>query len=293
MIRHHSYYSVSSSDVAASDLNSSDVNVPAKVVSSESEKPRRSRFAYRPMYGYLVIALFVLVMSWEQVRTDAAAVEGAIPEQSIRLRILANSDNPVDQAVKRHVRDAVVKAMNGWVAGPSTIEAARQTIRLHMGEIEAIVAHELEIRGFDYGFKAELAVVPFPTKMYGSRVYPAGDYEALRITLGDGAGQNWWCVLFPPLCFVDAASGEAEPVAAAAPADQAENKQDASAKVSKSKTKANGNEQALVKQAEAGKAGKTEHAQKEQTASAETPKAKFFIVEIFEAIIGFFRSLFA
>ncbi|EFM09104.1 stage II sporulation protein R [Paenibacillus curdlanolyticus YK9] len=280
MIRHHSYYSV----------DSSTPNVRSEARSIELDKPRRSRFAYRPMYGYLIIALFVLVMSWEQVRTDAAAVEGAIPEQSIRLRILANSDNPVDQAVKRHVRDAVVQAMNSWVAGPSTIEAARETIRSHMGEIEKIVAHELEIRGFDYGFKAELAVVPFPTKMYGNRIYPAGDYEALRITLGKGAGQNWWCVLFPPLCFVDAASGEAEPVAAAA-AEQ-DGKQPAAAKTSKSKSTADSkNQQAHVQQAKLDQADKAVSAQADQ--STETPQAKFFIVEIFEAIIGFFRSLFA
>ncbi|GFN32731.1 stage II sporulation protein R [Paenibacillus xylaniclasticus] len=256
MIRHHFYYSVDSSEIVRRPI----------------ERPRRSRFVYRPMYGYLVLALFVLVMSWEQLRTDAAAIEGAIPEQSIRLRILANSDSPVDQAVKRHVRDAVVNAMNSWVTGPASIEDARATIRSHMGELEAVIAQELQSRGFDYGFQAELAVVPFPTKMYGSRVYPAGDYEALRITLGQGAGQNWWCVLFPPLCFVDAATGEAAPAKTA----------------NTSKVKSDSSEE-LVKLTKADGEGK----QLEQQQDGEAPKAKFFLVEIIESIIRFFKNLFS
>ncbi|WP_127534760.1 stage II sporulation protein R [Paenibacillus kobensis] len=293
MIRLHSYYSIGT--------------VPS-VDSLKQANKRPSRFAYRPMYGYLILALFVLVMSWEQLRTDAAAVEGAIPEQSIRLRILANSDSPVDQAVKRHVRDAVVNAMNGWVSGPATIEDARATIRTHMSELEAVIEQELQSRGFEYGFHAELAVVPFPTKMYGSRVYPAGDYEALRITLGKGAGQNWWCVLFPPLCFVDAASGEAAPADSQAAdkkeaatdkteAKNADKKADkkadqaATAKASTLKAKA-GDGGAQTKLAKADSEGK-QAKQDKQTQDGEAPKAKFFIVELIEAIIRFFKNLFS
>lgn len=282
MIRHHSYYSVDSNDSSS-------------VPSSKLAQPRRSRFAYRPMYGYLILAVFVILMSWEQVRTDASAIEGAIPDQSIRLRILANSDAPADQAVKRHVRDAVVEAMNKWVSGPATIDQARETINTHMGEIEAVIAHELEIRGFDYGFKAELAVVPFPTKMYGSRVYPAGDYEALRITLGKGAGQNWWCVLFPPLCFVDAASGEAEPAKAEAAVEQADSKPaKAEGKADVKAAKADSKE-VTVKNAQADDAQvkQTSNNDDSQAQSGQAPKAKFFLVELFEALIRFFQNLFS
>ncbi|PWW08436.1 stage II sporulation protein R [Paenibacillus cellulosilyticus] len=282
MIRHHSYYSVDSNP-ASND---------STVSSSKLAQPRRRRFAYRPMYGYLILAVFVILMSWEQVRTDASAIEGAIPDQSIRLRILANSDAPADQAVKRHVRDAVVEAMNNWVSGPATIDQARETIRTHMGEIEAVIAHELEIRGFEYGFKAELAVVPFPTKMYGSRVYPAGDYEALRITLGKGAGQNWWCVLFPPLCFVDAASGEAEPArtetAAVEQADAKPAKAEGKSDVTTSKASA---KDSSVKNTKAEADTQVTKSADEQ--SGQAPEAKFFLVELFEAIIRFFHNLFA
>ncbi|WP_068620707.1 stage II sporulation protein R [Paenibacillus tuaregi] len=160
----------------------------------------------------LVICIAVLVMSWEEQKTDAAVTSTEIPKDSIRLRILANSDRPEDQVVKRSVRDAVVEQMNGWVKtleNPQSLEEARAVVREKLPEIEEQVGRTLKAKGETYGYKVELGVVPFPTKMYGGEVYPAGDYEAVRVTLGSGTGQNWWCVLFPPLCFIDAGTGDA------------------------------------------------------------------------------------
>lgn len=226
----------------------------------------RYKFPYRKSYGFIVFAIILLVMSWEAMKMDAAVAGGQIPEESIRLRILANSDRPADQLVKRVVRDEIVKAMNGWVSGPQTIEEARASIRENMSEIERIVANVLASRGFDYSFKAELGVVPFPTKMYGNQVYPAADYEALLITIGEGAGQNWWCVLFPPLCFIDAVSGEASAAAADTGAvkasDETPAKQPALAKTSAS------------------------------ISDNEAPEVKFFLWEMIESIINWFKSLF-
>ncbi|MNE72572.1 Stage II sporulation protein R [compost metagenome] len=82
-------------------------------------------------------------------------------------------------------------------------------IKDNLASVENIVEQTLRSSGKSYSYTVELGVVPFPTKLYGGKVYPAGDYEALRITLGEGDGKNWWCVLFPPLCFVDAGSGDA------------------------------------------------------------------------------------
>ncbi|WP_042195646.1 stage II sporulation protein R [Paenibacillus camerounensis] len=156
--------------------------------------------------------LMVLMMVWEGQKSDAAVAESAIPQQSIRLRILANSDGTADQLVKRQIRDAIVEQMNQWVSGledPQSLEQARTLIRSHLPELNELVASELEKRGIGYEYKVELGVVPFPTKLYGGTVYPAGEYEAVRVTLGAGKGQNWWCVLFPPLCFIDAGTGDA------------------------------------------------------------------------------------
>ncbi|QCT04623.1 stage II sporulation protein R [Paenibacillus algicola] len=152
----------------------------------------------------LLSILFLVVMSWEEQRIDAAVTEGAIPEESIRLRILAHSDAPEDQLVKQDIRDAVVMQMKSWVGelAPESLEQAKAMTRNHLPEIEALVAQELDVRGITYAYQVELGEVPFPTKMYGRVIYPAGDYEAVRITLGSGKGKNWWCVLFPPLCFI-------------------------------------------------------------------------------------------
>lgn len=159
-------------------------------------------------YIYLIFAFLVLLVSWEHNRTMAAVMESDIPEESIRLRILANSDSVADQALKRRVRDAIVEQMNTWVSGPTTLEEARVIINGRIPELEELVKREIERNGYSYSSKVELGMVPFPAKMYGNKVYPAGDYEALRVTIGSGEGQNWWCVLFPPLCFVEAAKGE-------------------------------------------------------------------------------------
>ncbi|AWB47072.1 stage II sporulation protein R [Paenibacillus sp. CAA11] len=160
----------------------------------------------------IMFSTFILMMSWEGQKTDASAINTLIPQDSIRLRILANSDRPADQLVKRKVRDAVVEQMNTWVESleqPQSLEAAREIVRAKLPEVEAQVARTLKENGKSYGFKVELGQVPFPAKLYGGTLYPAGNYEALRVTLGDGEGKNWWCVLFPPLCFIDAGSGEA------------------------------------------------------------------------------------
>ncbi|UOK63273.1 stage II sporulation protein R [Paenibacillus sp. OVF10] len=162
--------------------------------------------------GLIIVCLMMIIMMWEGQKTDAAVAATAIPEQSIRLRILANSDAPGDQLVKREIRDAVVAQMGEWVSeleNPQSLDEARKVIREHLSEIENRVGEELASRSLNYEYQVELGSVPFPTKLYGGTVYPAGDYEAVRITLGEGKGQNWWCVLFPPLCFIDAGTGDA------------------------------------------------------------------------------------
>jgi len=142
-------------------------------------------------------------------KNDAALLETAIPEEAIRLRILANSDSPQDQAIKMLVRDRVVEQMNSWASEANTIEEARLVVNAHLSELNDIVAAVLNENGQAYQYNLMLANVDFPTKAYGGLVYPGGEYEALLITLGKAEGRNWWCVLFPPLCFTDTVSGEA------------------------------------------------------------------------------------
>ncbi|MCR8645107.1 stage II sporulation protein R [Paenibacillus sp. N1-5-1-14] len=175
---------------------------------SAPTKSSNQSFTFRT-YMILAFALIFMIVVWENNKGNTAIAASTIPQESIRLRILANSDDPMDQLVKRDIRDSVIAQIGEWAGGPQTLEQARETINSHLTEIEDLVGKELQKRGYSYGYKVELGQVPFPAKMYGGQVYPAGDYEALRISLGKAEGQNWWCVLFPPLCFVDVVSGDA------------------------------------------------------------------------------------
>lgn len=161
---------------------------------------------------YTAFALLLVVIQWAFHQNDAVmSAAGRVPEDAIRLRILANSDTAEDQWLKRKVRDEVVAYVHTLTDEMDSIETARQRIPRHMPEIERRVEQRIAQYGFSYHVDVYYGQVPFPTKVYGNRRYPAGVYEALRITIGEGAGANWWCVLFPPLCFVDTANADTRP----------------------------------------------------------------------------------
>lgn len=154
---------------------------------------------------YIVLLSWAAVISFYVPEKESAAAENimVIPDEAIRLRILANSDSEKDQEVKRAVRDAVNKQINEWVEKLTSIDEARTVISSRQPELESIAKKELEKNGLDYSVRIDFGDVQFPTKLYGQYLYPAGTYEAVLITLGEGKGANWWCVLFPPLCFLD------------------------------------------------------------------------------------------
>ncbi|MFD1362018.1 stage II sporulation protein R [Lentibacillus salinarum] len=131
-----------------------------------------------------------------------------IPDDAIRLRILANSDQDADQQLKRKVRDDVNAAISEWVEDMTDIDEARKLIEAHIPEIRSIVEDVLEAENKQQTVDVEYGQnITFPAKLYGSYLYPPGEYEAVLITLGEGEGANWWCVLFPPLCFLDFSNG--------------------------------------------------------------------------------------
>lgn len=132
-----------------------------------------------------------------------------IPNEAIRLRILANSDSDKDQAIKRLVRDEINKEITKWVEDLTSLDDARNIIKSKLPEIQAIAEEIVAAEGSNQSVKTEFDKVQFPTKLYGQFLYPAGEYEAILITLGEGEGANWWCVLYPPLCFLDFSNGEA------------------------------------------------------------------------------------
>ncbi|GAW92133.1 stage II sporulation protein R [Calderihabitans maritimus] len=125
------------------------------------------------------------------------------PYGLIRLHIIANSDTPEDQELKRKVRDAIMAELGSRFQAANTLSEARRVVRANLAAMEQIAARTIRTAGKDYPVTARWGYFDFPTKSYGSFVLPAGRYEAVRVVIGEGKGENWWCVLFPPLCFVD------------------------------------------------------------------------------------------
>jgi len=156
-------------------------------------------------YG-LCILIILLVVSGILVPLDTVYADYDLPKV-IRLHVVANSDATVDQELKNKVRDAVITQMATAFKASTDLAQARQLIRKNLPAIEERARQELAKYGKDYTVKAQLGVFEFPTKTYGNMTLAAGYYEALRITIGEGAGTNWWCVLYPPLCFIDLPHG--------------------------------------------------------------------------------------
>lgn len=164
-------------------------------------------------YFILIVLLlsggFLYNQMVKEEETTTFTKELSIPKQAIRLRILANSDQPKDQWLKRKVRDAIIQEIKNWKNKPHDIQGARELIQEKLPVFQRISEQTLAKYGHTEPVQIDFGQVPFPTKKYGDQIYPAGNYEALRITIGEGKGGNWWCVLFPPLCFIDMSHGDA------------------------------------------------------------------------------------
>jgi len=160
-------------------------------------------------YKIIAVAIFTLFLfgAVMLIYTNTDAELADVPDKLIRLHVVANSDSPEDQQLKLFVRDEVIKRMSPKFEGLKDISEVRRTIEQSLGEIEAIANEVIAKFGKNYGVRAELAKTDFPTKIYGNLTLPAGSYQALNIVIGSGQGKNWWCVMFPPLCFIDIAHG--------------------------------------------------------------------------------------
>ncbi|MGE7183624.1 stage II sporulation protein R [Peribacillus sp. NPDC006672] len=160
---------------------------------------------------YLLILTIGTIVSIYMPKAEMVGAEETmvIPDEAIRLRILANSDTEEDQAVKRLIRDEVNEDITKWVQELTSLDEARDVITSHLPDIQATAEAVIKEQGLEQSVKVDFGQAEFPTKLYGQYLYPAGDYEAVIITLGEGEGANWWCVLFPPLCFLDFSNGTA------------------------------------------------------------------------------------
>ena len=150
-----------------------------------------------------------IIISKRAVEVDAkiSEIQKSLSEEVFRFHVLADSDSDDAQAVKLKVRDEVIKYMKNTMPGNQDIISAKQTEQWaeeHLFEIENIAEETIREEGYFYGAKAEVTTCYFPEKRYGDVTFPQGYYRALRIELGEAKGHNWWCVLYPNLCFIDA-----------------------------------------------------------------------------------------
>jgi stage II sporulation protein R len=147
----------------------------------------------------LVIAAVLSCCGIWQCRQERMVEE--IAGKVIRFHVLANSDAQADQDLKLKVRDAVGSFMQPKLSGVSDINASRQAVKENLSGIEETAQEVIAQEGYTYDVQASLTVTDFPEKTYGDYTFPAGKYEALEVVIGDGGGHNWWCVMYPNLCF--------------------------------------------------------------------------------------------
>lgn len=190
----------------------------AKAVHDESNKSKgrdHRMFTAKKKRLALVEAALLAGLAAALLWTAAAdRSQQAVSDKVVRLHVLANSDSEEDQALKLRVRDRVMERTAQWLQSSTDRAEAEGLLRGGLLELEAIAAQEIAEAGYDYPVTAQVTRTDFPTKAYEGFSLPAGEYLALRIVIGEGAGQNWWCVVFPPLCTAAASDVPASALAA-------------------------------------------------------------------------------
>lgn len=148
-------------------------------------------------------AAFITVNTYK--KSNTYKVQKEIADNIIRFHVRANSDKDYDQELKLKVKDRVVKYLEEELGTAQNLDEARNILYDDIDNLKKIALDVIEAEGFAYDVNVYFETSYFPMKIYGDMSFPPGEYEALRIDIGEACGRNWWCVLFPPLCFVDSA----------------------------------------------------------------------------------------
>lgn len=150
-----------------------------------------------------IILIFLSALSIYMVYNRSIEKETIrIPESAIRFRVLANSNSLRDQKIKENIRDKMQKELYDLLKDSKSINHARNLITSNIDNFDNLLASEM--KDTEYSYKIDYGLHNFPEKKYKGITYEAGEYESLLVTLGEGKGDNWWCVLFPPLCLLEA-----------------------------------------------------------------------------------------
>lgn len=150
-----------------------------------------------------LLSLYIFISAYSYVY----AISNNLSSNVFRLHVIANSDTVEDQNLKYKVRDKLLEYMNNLCSNISTREEAINIAKTHLSNFTEIAENTVKEEGFSYKVTVEIGNFEFPTKTYGDVAFPAGYYDALRVKIGEASGQNWWCVMFPPLCFIDTSTG--------------------------------------------------------------------------------------
>ena len=151
-------------------------------------------FMWTAMAGVVFLYIWIAVLGKDPLQPSIAS-------KILRFHVLANSDSETDQQVKEKVRDAVGTYLKPFLEEADNLDETRKIVNAHMEEIIEVSKQTLAKNGYDYEVKAVVTHTYFPKKTYGSYTFAKGTYEALEITIGEGDGKNWWCVLYPNMCF--------------------------------------------------------------------------------------------
>ena len=151
----------------------------------------------------LLFALFLFTSAVSYTRAVCNDIQNSV----FRLHVVANSDTEEDQNLKYIVRDSVIDYINDISKNATSKDEVMEIANNHINDIEAIATKTVQDYGYNYNVTVNVGNYVFPSKKYGDITLPPGYYDALKIEIGNAQGQNWWCVMFPPLCFVDVTSG--------------------------------------------------------------------------------------
>jgi len=165
------------------------------------------RKSFNNIKSLAIILILFITFFITSAYSYANNISEDLSENIFRLHILANSDSDEDQELKLKVRDAILDHMKELPIIDNNKDSVIQTANEYIDDFKTIAENIIHENGYDYPVNIEIGNFHFPTKYYGNISLPAGNYDALRIEIGDAKGQNWWCSLFPPLCFVSVSSG--------------------------------------------------------------------------------------
>ena len=152
----------------------------------------------------LIGILISMVVTGIVVNAKQSQMQQELAEEVFRFHVLANSDSEEDQSLKMQVKEAVIAYMKEEIPESDSVETTKEWAKSHLSAIVNLAQAVIRNEGYAYEVTAEVTSCDFPEKTYGDITFPSGEYESLRIEIGQAKGQNWWCVLYPNLCFIDA-----------------------------------------------------------------------------------------